>query len=151
MEFFIFQFVLVALNAAEISLGMIFIIIYITFPVCAFLFSTVVKPASGKIKRLNYFGFWLLITILTYSIMMALQPRADSQELGLLYKIFFVSVVILMVLSHWMGKLAARRARDAGKSPRFGAIAIIPIVGFMLFFLPSRGGYTSDEMQKVFE
>lgn len=151
MEFLISIFIFTLITAPEISLGAVFVILYIIVPVCSFLYAVIAKPTLGRINRLSYIGSWFFIVILSFSFTIGLRLISSAQSVEAFYINFLLILSLLTVLSHWMGRLAARRARDAGKNPRIGAIAIIPIVGFILFFLPSRGHLTSAEMKNVFE
>jgi hypothetical protein len=104
------------------------------------LYFTAVTPAQGTIKRLPFFGYCLLYAVGTGFLGGVVGALYSSRVMDPWMEtiVLITGTAISFVLGCWLGKLSARRARDAGWNPRNGAIVVIPLAVLILFFWPTN-------------
>lgn len=119
-----------------------------------FLFPTLIRPARGSLKRLQYLvRFILAFVLLTLpGTFLAILDISFGRLLTSDMAPFFViaTIVISSFSLWWLGRISAQRARDAGVNPRLGIIGIIPLLNLLLLVLPSRPAIARAKLEEVF-
>ena len=110
-----------------------------TTPVVSYNIGSAVKSClkryaqfSGRASRSEYWFFQLALFILYIPIIIAkaVLAECDAEVVGVLLELIFRLATLVPIIA-----VAARRCHDTGRS---GWFMLIPIYGWVLFFLPSK-------------